>query len=300
MKKITAIALSALVIAGAFWQGEALFNAALRGWLAVHGVHSNIYEGTGGTRVHWFEGGEEHGQTVILLHGVGGNAQTSWFRMLPELADRYHVIAPDLFFANLPDLVNSDYRIGHEQLLLDILYRECGVSHASLVGLSFGAWPAMQKAIAEPAKVDALVLVSPFSPDGWRRVAQMEFLTSNPGKEFYYRIFETPPPVPEIFLKSHWDRTTRVFEALPKFAGELESVGRGLRRGLQRVNCPALIVYGDHDAIVPQEQIRKLAGALKHGEVVELPSCGHAVVWDKSDMLFTVVESFLDGQEAAQ
>lgn len=91
----------------------------------------------GARRVVWHSWGG--GQTVLLLHG-GTGSWRHWIRNIPALADRYHVIAPDL-----PGMGESDVVPGESspqtmaQMLmegLDELSGERTTFH--IVGFSFG------------------------------------------------------------------------------------------------------------------------------------------------------------------
>ena len=290
-KKFFVLVALAAVATGLF-QGEWIFNQILRSYLALNGVHARTLE-KGGARIFYFEGGDEHPRSVILLHGVGGNSLSSWFQLLPELVDKYHVIAPDLFFANLADLVDSGYHVRSEEVLVEMVMDAAKVDTAALVGLSFGAWPALQLAMDRPDRVEKLVLVSPLDGSANAILDDLDLDDDNLGKDFYSRIFEIPPPVPNIFLWNHWDRATKVFKALPFFRQQLDVEGRLIDQGLRKVQCPSLVIHGDRDRIIPVERFRSLAAGMSDGRVLSLETCGHAVVWDQPGQLANAIEAFL-------
>ncbi|BDQ38443.1 hypothetical protein SYK_28030 [Pseudodesulfovibrio nedwellii] len=292
MRKLILCALLIILGAVVVFQGENLFQEGLKGYLALNGVSSRFIHKNEST-VFIFEGGKENLETVILLHGVGGNALTSWFQLLPELAKNYHVVAPDMFFANLPDLVNSGYHINFERQLVELLFEDLKISKASLVGLSFGAWPALQMATGSPERVKDLVLISPLDGSANKIVAGLDLNKENPGKDFYYRIFKTPPPVPNLFLQSHWDRTSRVFAALPRFQVQLDLEGRKLNAALSNIKCPVLIVYGQEDRVIPREHFDDMEANIEGSLLRGLERSGHAVVWDQPEQLALAVDSFL-------
>ncbi|MEF2231513.1 MAG: alpha/beta fold hydrolase [Pseudodesulfovibrio sp.] len=291
---LAAIAALAAVALG----GERFFDSALRGYLAMKGVHSR-YLRKGATTIYFLEGGREHPRTVILLHGVGGKALTSWFRLLPSLAEKYHVIAPDLFFANLPDLVGSGYDVRSETSLLDLLMTGEKIGRAALVGLSFGAWPALRTAVDRPDRVERLVLVSPLDGAANEVLSLLDLDPADPGRDFYYRIFDSPPPVPPLFLHSHWDRTSAVFRALPSFRTQLEAEGRYLDRSLGRVRCPVLVLHGANDLIISAARFEAMVAAIPGGRGEAVAGSGHALVWDRADRLREAVEAFLDQGDAS-
>jgi len=54
---------------------------------------------TGNFETYFCEGGESNPETIIFLHGSGPGAssESNWRDIIPELTDRYHVIAPDMY-----------------------------------------------------------------------------------------------------------------------------------------------------------------------------------------------------------
>lgn len=287
-----ALVVAAVVIAN----GEWLFNAALRSYLAMRGVHTRYLQ-RGQTTICYLEGGEENAEALILLHGVGGNALSSWLSILPSLADSYHVIAPDLFFANLPDLVGSGYHVRAEEALVEIVMEEEKLGRVSLIGLSFGAWPAVQTAADRPERVNKLVLVSPIGGTADTIMGSLSLDPECPGRDFYYRIFESPPPIPAPFLRKQWDRTSALFAALPSFSGQLVVEGRSLDRLLRKVHSPTLVVRGANDRIIPEDSFQGLVRAIPRCREVVIPSSGHAVVWDQPRQLEEVIRDFLKKEE---
>lgn len=97
------------------------------------------------------------GEPVVLLHG-GALDHRSWDREFVELAAHYRVIRYDSRGQGLSPSPGGVYR-HYEDLgrLLDHL----GLPSAHLIGLSLGARIAVDFAIAQPARVRSLTLVSP-------------------------------------------------------------------------------------------------------------------------------------------
>jgi pimeloyl-ACP methyl ester carboxylesterase len=122
-----------------------------------------------GVKLHYTMAG--HGSTVILLHGY---AETSrmWTSILPVLAERFTVIAPDLpgigdsaIPADGLDMKTAAIRI-HE------LARSLGVAKARVVGHDIGLMVAYAYAAQFPAEVEKLVVMDAFLPgvSGWEGV----------------------------------------------------------------------------------------------------------------------------------
>jgi pimeloyl-ACP methyl ester carboxylesterase len=122
-----------------------------------------------GVRLHYLTAG--HGPMVILLHGY---AETSrmWRPIVPLLAEKFTVIAPDLpgigessIPANGLDMKTSATRI-------HALVRSLGVEKARVVGHDIGLMVAYAYATQFPAETEKLVLMDAFLPGvpGWEAI----------------------------------------------------------------------------------------------------------------------------------
>jgi pimeloyl-ACP methyl ester carboxylesterase len=110
-----------------------------------------------GHRVHYRQAGS--GPVVLLIHGVTGNMHT-WDEVLPELAERYTVVTPDLLGHGLSAKPRGDYSLGAFASGIRDLLGALGHFRATVVGHSLGGGIAMQMAYQFPERVERLVLVS--------------------------------------------------------------------------------------------------------------------------------------------
>jgi len=104
-----------------------------------------------------------HGPALILLHGF---AETSrmWRRLIPLLAEKFTVIAPDLpgigdssIPADKIDMITSANQI-------HALVRSLGVEKAKVVGHDIGLMVAYAYAAQFPAETEKLVVMDAFLP----------------------------------------------------------------------------------------------------------------------------------------
>lgn len=102
------------------------------------------------------------GYPVLLLHGSGPgvSAWANWRLVMPQLAQRSRVIAPDMVgfgFTERPACYQYTLEnwVTHSLGLLDAL----GIERADLVGNSFGGGLALALAIRHPQRVRRLVLM---------------------------------------------------------------------------------------------------------------------------------------------
>jgi non-heme chloroperoxidase len=118
---------------------------------------SNIRLETG-PRLHYAEFGDRDGEPVVFLHGW----PDSWFtfsRALALLPEGLRAIAVDQRGFGDSERPESGYSIA--ELAADVIafLDALEISRATLVGHSFGSFVARQAAIAQPQRVDALVLI---------------------------------------------------------------------------------------------------------------------------------------------
>ena len=98
------------------------------------------------------------GPVLLLVHGMAGSSVT-WRHVMPALAERFTVVAPDLLGQGQSDKPRGEYSLGaHANTLRDLL-DALGHERATVVGQSLGGGVAMQFAYQFPERCERLVLV---------------------------------------------------------------------------------------------------------------------------------------------
>ena len=138
-----------------------------------------------GTDAHYLTGGE--GPAVVLLHGY---AETSrmWRPIIPALAKRFRVIAPDLPGIGNSGIPADGLDMKSAAIRIHALVRSLGVEKARVVGHDIGLMVAYAYAAQFPAETEKLVLMDAFLPGvpGW------EAIYNNPG--IWHFRFNGPTP----------------------------------------------------------------------------------------------------------
>ena len=227
-----------------------------------------------GHRVGYRTGGS--GPVLLLVHGMAGSSAT-WQYVLPALAERFTVVAPDLVGHGDSEKPRGDYSLGAFASGVRDLLLALGHERATLVGQSLGGGVAMQFAYQFPERCERLVLVS--SGGLGDEVNLLLRLLALPGAEFALQLgchhwvhdagvkvsgwlarigLQTGRHIDEIWegYGSLADAETRT-----AFLHTLRSV---VDVGGQRVSAndrlylaaemPTLIMWGDHDRIIPVAQ----------------------------------------------
>ncbi len=122
-----------------------------------------------GIKLHYLTAG--HGPALILLHGY---AETSlmWRPIMPALAARFTVIAPDLPGIGDSDIPAKGLDMKNAAIQIHDLAKSLGVEKAEVVGHDIGLMVAYAYAALYPSEVTKLVLMDAFLPgvEGWEPI----------------------------------------------------------------------------------------------------------------------------------
>src|SRR5437667_7398995 len=120
-------------------------------------------------QLHYLTAGR--GPAVVLLHGY---TQTSrmWKPIIPLLANKFTVIAPDLPGIGESEIPASGLDMKTSATRIHALAKSLGVEKASVVGHDIGLMVAYAYAAQLPAETEKLVLMDAFLPgvSGWEAV----------------------------------------------------------------------------------------------------------------------------------
>jgi len=141
-------------------------------------------------KIHYTTGGS--GPAVLLLHGF---AETSrmWNPILPLLAEKFTVIAPDLPGIGDSSIPSGGMDMKTAAIQIHDLARSLGVTKARVVGHDIGLMVAYAYAAQFPSEVEKLVVMDAFLPgvEGW------EPIYNDP----HYWHFRFNGPTPEALVK---------------------------------------------------------------------------------------------------
>jgi pimeloyl-ACP methyl ester carboxylesterase len=256
-----------------------------------------------------FEGGT--GETVVLLHGLGGSA-ANWVEVVDRLVPRHRVLVLDLPGHGGSDPLPRGAGIDdYADAAAGAIERRAD-GPALVVGHSFGGQVALRLAVRHRPLVRALVLVvSSGVATLPRRTALGGQLTTalRPGRCLV--------PLARRYAGRTWFRTLafRPFlvadaAAFPSraalgFFAELREHRdvRGAFRALVAdtegdafaLHCPALVLWGAEDGVVPVEHGLRLARLLG-APLRVVADCGHLVIGERPDAVVDAVRSLLDDQ----
>jgi pimeloyl-ACP methyl ester carboxylesterase len=119
-----------------------------------------------GLKIHYLTAGS--GPAVLLLHGY---TQTSrmWEPLIPKLAGKFTVIAPDLPGIGDSEVPNDGLDMKTAAVRIHALVKSLGITKARVVGHDIGLMVAYAYAAQFPSEVEKLVVMDAFLPGvpGW-------------------------------------------------------------------------------------------------------------------------------------
>jgi pimeloyl-ACP methyl ester carboxylesterase len=252
---------------------------------------------------------------LLLIHGMAGSSET-WRGVIPQLSRKYRVVAPDLLGHGKSDKPRGDYSLGAFAVWLRDLLDELGISRATVVGQSLGGGVAMQFVYQHPDYCQRLVLISSggLGPDvGWTLR-----LLSAPGAELILPAI-APPPVLTVGNKLRgwfsaaglqsprgaeiWSAYSSLSDAKTRqaFLRTLRSVVDPRGQAVSALNrlhltseLPTMVIWGDHDRIIPVGHGYALHEARPGSRLEVLEGVGHFPHVERPGEVVDLLDDFIN------
>jgi pimeloyl-ACP methyl ester carboxylesterase len=271
-----------------------------------------------GVNVFYREAGPANAPTVLLLHGFPTSSHM--FRnLIPLLADRYHVIAPDypgFGQSDAPDHTKFAYTFGHLADIVDALTDKLGVSRYSMYVMDYGAPIGYRMALKHPDRLQTLIIqngnaytegleafwdpIKVYWADGSKknREALNGLVTLETTKFQYMDGMEHPDRIsPDNWVADQalLDRPGNRDIQLDLFHdyGSNVPLYPAFQAFFRERKPPTLIVWGKNDKIFPEAGAHPYLRDLPDAEMHILDS-GHFALEDKLDVMAPLIHDFLD------
>jgi pimeloyl-ACP methyl ester carboxylesterase len=262
------------------------------------------------------------GPAVLLIHGITSSSRT-WRTVMPALAEHHTVIAPDLLGHGRSAKPRGDYSLGGYASGLRDLLVALEVPSATVVGHSLGGGVAMQFAYQFPERVQRLALVD--SGGLGSEVSLVLRAATLPGAEYVLPLLASGPlRGAGAALGSVLGRVgVRASADVRGMAEGFESLGDAAARRAfvhtarsvidpagQRVDAtdrlylaehvPSLIVWGDHDRMIPVQHGRDVHALMPGSRLEIFPGAGHFPFNDDPERFVAVLTDFIATTEPAR
>ncbi len=273
---------------------------------------------TDGLDIFYREAGSPKNPTVLLLHGFPTSSRM-YRNLMPLLADRYHVIAPDypgFGESSMPTVDKFDYTFENLTNLIDEFAQTLKLERYSIYLQDYGGPVGFRLAVKHPERVQALIVQNGNAYDEGLR----QFW--DPIKAYWKdRTDDNALPIKKIFTSegTKWQYTTGVrnIENLDPDMWTTDQflMDRPGNKDIQlqlfysygsnpplypawqeyfrKYQPPTLVVWGKNDFIFPAEGAEPYKRDLKNLEF-HLLDTGHFALEEDGDQIAAYMNKFLD------
>jgi pimeloyl-ACP methyl ester carboxylesterase len=260
-------------------------------------------------RLRYFVGGPESGDSVVLVHGLGGCA-TNWVDVAPSLAERYRVLVPELPGHGLSTPLPAVPNLAVFADRLAVVAEREGMLPATFVGHSLGGVVAVRLALRRPDAVSALVLAATAGISSATRRAKYGLrILGIIGPRRLVAPWAASVAGSSLLRQAvfgHWGAADPLILSPAAVDGFLEgtrltsdsvSAARALvrddiRAELGELRCPVVVLWGARDNQLPLadgfEFARRLGAPLR-----VIADCGHLLIGERPDLCADAIESFV-------
>jgi pimeloyl-ACP methyl ester carboxylesterase len=250
------------------------------------------------------------GDPLVLISGLGYD-RWMWHKMVPGLAEHFRVITFDNRGTGQTDKPEGPYSA---QMLADDtagLLAALGIEQAHVMGHSMGGFVAQALVLSQPEMVDKLILSAtnfggprhiPVTPEALAVLTDME---ADPIERLRRGIVISTAPG---FAEAHPDVIDAWLDyriknpILPAPYQAQLAIGMSLMAEevcfepkLKNVQTPTLILFGEHDKVVPPGNADLLAAEIPNNVIKILPNAGHFFPFEVPDEAVTTIVEFLKG-----
>jgi len=281
---------------------------------AYAGPWTHGYATVNGVRLHYAEIGA--GPLVVMLHGFP-ECWYMWHKLLPRMAERFHVIAPDMRGYNWSDKPAGIDSYEPDAISRDIvaLLDALGHERAHIVGHDWGGIIAWYMGMHYAERIDKLVVINAPHPEPYRREAMHPDQLARSWYVFFFQL----PILPEAFVRLMIRRGLRGSAATPgAFSDEALDVHQNglsqpgaatamvnyyratFRRSLKlaaqtrrTIDLPTLLIWGMQDVALSPRLTEGLHPWVPNLRVERIQDSGHWVPEEKPSVVGDLLFDFL-------
>ncbi|KUO73872.1 MAG: alpha/beta hydrolase [Clostridia bacterium BRH_c25] len=261
---------------------------------------------TNGVKLFYEEKGRHDGEeTVAFMNGVM-TSTSSWVYQIPIFEKLgFRIILHDFKGQTMSDKPEGIYTFKQHAEEARALFDYMGAKKLHIIGTSYGGEVAMRFAIDYPEYVKSVSIIDSVSEldlslklfvQGWRTLAGIE----DP-EAFFWGM--APSIYSNSFLKNNMEFLKQRAEALKHispdyFRGQI-SLYKTFEEDvymtdeLTGIKCNVLVICGQEDILKPVKFSKILADNILNSEYAVIPDCGHAAIFEKPDILNTMLLGFI-------
>jgi pimeloyl-ACP methyl ester carboxylesterase len=254
--------------------------------------------------------------TLLFVHGLASNKGT-WQFVAPAFEPEYRVILIDLLGHGDSDKpARYEYSMGAQGDLVRKFILEKDLPDLVVIGCSYGGGVTLEALLplfraGQAERIRGVVLIGAaaldFKPPPEHALAEIPIfrelvlLCLGPdglARRLLTQVFWRDDHIPAELIREYARayRTPGAVRAALYAGLEIVTELRARRHEPGRyapIDCPVLILWGDHDAIVPQDVMRRLVATLPNARGCVVAACGHTPQEEQPAKTTALVQTFL-------
>src|SRR5262245_55465638 len=271
-----------------------------------------------GLKIFYREGGDVGQPGIVLLHGFPTSSHM-YRHLIPALADRFHVIAPDYPGLGLSDAPSpSSFRYtfdGLTDVIETLLLKKLGLERFGLFVQDYGGPVGFRIATRRPDHIDWLVVQNSNAYEEgftgfWNHLRQQYWLTPSPETEAPLRNFLRPDAARWIYTEGvrdpeHISTDNWIVDLAALARPEADRIQLDLfydyrtnvarypewQAYLRAQKPPTLVVWGKNDPIFTPEGARAFQRDLPEAEL-HLLDTGHSALDEEVETIAALMKDF--------
>jgi pimeloyl-ACP methyl ester carboxylesterase len=291
----------------------ALGSCGLSAGDTVEGPYARLGPPNAPVKLYYYEEGK--GPPLLLIHGFGASTYT-WRHVAPGLAKSYRVIAVDLKgFGQSDKPFDGRYSVYDQAELLAQLIEDKDLRDLTLVGHSFGGGVALLLALEANQRLDGRIT----------RLVLLDSIAYPQNIPVFFRLLDVPlvsqlgvrmvPPSVQARVAlqiAYFDDSKIDPEEIELYAAPLKTAAgkhaiihsarqivpediAELSERYKTIDLPTLILWCDHDRIVPLEVGIKLRRTLPNSTLRLIEDCGHMPQEEQPASTLALIKGFIGG-----
>jgi len=294
------------------------FKEPMHPWRGLEANQHEIFLPCSNLKIFYFAAGNPEHQPIIMIHGLGDEADT-WRHIINPLSSEYHVVALDLPGFGRSEKPKKKYTPDlHMQSILGLM-DALRVDNPILIGSSLGGMLAHGLAMRFPERVAGMILVGG-AFHGVKSIRNSSLrLMQTPllGEWIYTRFRKDPQQAYETLRSVYYDINqlpkedrdflfTRVnkrvwsdgqrrayLSTLRNMVPWVRALQSNLPKRLTELSTPTLLIRGEHDPLFSEENIDYVSQRQPNAEQFTIPGSGHLPQQEKPWDFIQAVQSWL-------
>lgn len=254
-------------------------------------------------------------KTLLFVHGLALYSK-SWAKNIEYLSQYYRCIAIDLPGNGYSDKGDYPYGIHFYAGCVYDFIQKLYLQQVTIVGHSMGSQVVIELAANEPKCAEKLVLCAAAGFEkfqSWEKalykssihIADMFSSEENSLRQVVYSSFYNNPSQSDTMLKELFELMKQ--HPMKEYRKMIEACIDGMMNEpvfdkLKLIQQPTLVLYGDHDMLIPNRLIHHYGTKhmaeegvkqMKHATLKMIPHCGHLMQMEKPDVVNGLIHEFV-------